>query len=139
MAWKQLALAAALLGVANPGEAFDTPFGNRDEAQTVMVYYAIPLDARSKKERMPWMGMQIQGKRDYQSFNLDTRLFTFTDGATAANVAIIGVVAVGAAVAVSARGKSSQQEVQAQQAANPPPPAKTESQSQPQPCPQTCP
>jgi hypothetical protein len=130
MAWKHLALAAALLGVATPGEAFDT----RNEAQTVMFYYAIPLDARNTKERIPWMGMLIHGKRDYQSFNLDTRLFQFTDGVTAANLAVIGAVVVVGAVAVSQRGKDSQQEVQQQQAANPPAP----SQTQPQPCPQTC-
>ena len=131
MAWKHLALAAALLGIATPGEAFDT----RNEAQTVMFYYAIPLDG-TVKQRIPWMGMLIQGKRDYQSFNVDTRLFTFTDGVTAANLAVIGAVAVVGAVAVSQRGKSSEQEVKQQQAANPPPPA---SQQQPAPpCPQTC-
>jgi hypothetical protein len=120
MAWKHLALAAALLGVATPGEAFD----QRNEAQTVMFYYAFPLDARTDKERIPWVGLQIQGKRDYQSFNFDTRLFSLAEGGSAAaNAAIIGVVAVGAAVAVSQRGKSSQQEVQQQQAANPPAPA----------------
>ena len=41
MAVRQLAIAAALLGVAIPGHAFDT----RDEAQSVMFYFAIPLDA----------------------------------------------------------------------------------------------
>ena len=80
MAWKQLAIAAALLGIATPGEAFD----QRNEAQTVMFYYAIPLGARSDKERIPWVGLQIQGKRDYQSFNVDTRLFSFEEGGSAA-------------------------------------------------------
>ena len=120
MAWKHLALAAALAGIATPGEAFDT----RNEAQTVMVYYAIPLDARSDKERIPWLCLQIQGKRDYQSYNLDTRMFTFAEGGSAAaNLAIVGAVVVGGAVLVSQRGKSSEQQVQQQQAANPPAPA----------------
>jgi hypothetical protein len=140
MAWKQLALAAALLGIAIPSEAFDT----RNESQTVMFYYAFPLDARSDKERIPWMGLQIQGKRDYQSFNVDTRLFSFEGGSAAANLAIVGAVAVGAAVMVSQRGKSSQQQdtvqqqqqaaqqAQQQQQQPPKPPAPT-------PCPQSCP
>ncbi len=46
MARKQLALLVASLGIATPGHAFDT----RNDAQTVMFYYAIPLDAQSKKE-----------------------------------------------------------------------------------------
>ena len=119
MAWKQIALAGALLGVAMPGEAFET----RDEAQSVMFYYAFPLDARSNKERIPWLGLQVQGKRDYQSFNVDTRLFSFTEGGSAASLAIVGAVAIGAALVVGQRGKTSQQEVQQQQAANPPAPA----------------
>lgn len=132
MAWKHFALAAALLGVATPGEAFD----QRNEAQTVMFYYAFPLGARSDKERIPWFGLQIQGKRDYQSFNFDTRLFNLEGGGSAAaNAAIIGAVAVGAAVMVGQRGKSSQQEVAQQQQAT----QQAQQQKPPaQPCPQTC-
>jgi hypothetical protein len=73
MASKQLAVLATLLGIATPGHAFDT----RNEAQTVMFYYAIPLDAHSKKDRAPWLGMQINGKRDYQSYSMDSKLLTF--------------------------------------------------------------
>jgi hypothetical protein len=114
---KQLALLAALLGTAIPGHAFDT----RDEPQTVMFYYAIPLDAHSRKERSPWMGMQIQGKRDYQAYSLDFdgRLFKQTyaeGGAAAANLLIVGGVVIGAAALVGSRGKSSQQQVQQEQA-----------------------
>src|SRR5262245_34386038 len=106
MAWKQIAIAAALLGAATPGEAFD----NRDEAQTVMLYYAIPFGAPSYKQNSPWFGMQIQGKRDYQPYTIDTRLVTFTrsgidaplfnfaeGGAAQASLVVIGAVAVGAA------------------------------------------
>ena len=136
MAWKQLALAAALLGSATPGEAFD----QRNEAQTVMFYYAFPIGARSDKERIPWFGLQIQGKRDYQSFNFDTRLFNLeAGGSAAANAAIIGAVAVGAAVMVSQRGKSSQQEVAQQQQATQQAQQQQQQQKPPaQPCPQTC-
>jgi anaerobic glycerol-3-phosphate dehydrogenase len=137
MAWKQLALAAALLGVAIPSEAFDT----RNESQQVMFYYAFPLDAHSKKERISWLGLQIQGKRDYQSFNVDTRLFSFAEGgSTAANLAIVGAVAVGAAVMVSQRGKSAQQETAQQQQATQQAQQQQQQQKPPaQPCPQACP
>jgi hypothetical protein len=128
MARKQLALLAASLGIATPGYAFDT----RNEAQTVMFYYAIPLDARSNKERNPWMGMQINGKRDYQSYSRDVPFYTFSlaeGGASAANLLVIGAVAVGAAVAVGSRGKSSQQQTQQEQQSRP----------QPAPCQADCP
>jgi hypothetical protein len=118
MATKQLALLAALLGIATPGHAFDT----RNEAQTVMFYYAIPLDAKSKKDRNPWMGMQINGKRDYQSYSRDATLYTFNvaeGGAAEASLILLGVVAAGAAVAVASRGKSSQQQVKQEQQARP--------------------
>jgi hypothetical protein len=131
MATKQLAVLAALLGIATPGHAFDS----RNEAQTVMFYYAIPLDAHSRKDRAPWLGMQINGKRDYQSYSRDSRLLTLNfeeSGSAAASVLIIGAVAVGAAALVGARGKSSQQEVQQKQASTPQPPA-------PVPCPTDCP
>ena len=133
MATKHIALLAALLGIATPGQAFDT----RNEAQTVMFYYAIPLGVRHEKERISWMGMQIQGKRDFQSYSVDTPLMRFEEGGVAvANLLVIGAVAVGAVALVGSRGKSSQQEIQQQQtqqaAQTPKPPAQ-------QPCPQTCP
>jgi hypothetical protein len=134
MARKQLALLAALLGIATPGHAFDT----RNETQTVMFYYAVPLDAKSKKERNPWMGMQINGKRDYQSYSSDVPLYTFNvaeGGAAAANLLVIGAVAVGAAVAVGSRGKSSQQQVQQQQQAQA---ASKPATPAPVPCPTDC-
>ena len=120
----KLALLAALLGIASPGQAFDT----RNEAQTVMFYYAIPLGVRHERERVSWMGMQIQGKRDFQSYSVDTPLMRFEEGGAAvANALLIGAVAL-----VGGRGKSSQQEVQQQQAAQ-------QAQKPPaQPCPQTC-
>ena len=128
MARKQLALLAALLGIATPGQAFDT----RNEAQTVMFYYAIPLGVRHERERISWMGMQIQGKRDFQSYSLDTPLMRFEEGGVpVANLLVIGAVAVGAVALVGGRGKSSQEEVQQQQAQRPQPPA-------PVPCPTNC-
>ena len=134
MATKHLALLAALLGTATPGQAFD----NRDEPQTVMFYYAIPLDAHSRKERKPWMGMQIQGKRDYQAYALDFdgRLFNFAEsGSAAASLLIVGGVVIGAAALVGSRGKSSQQQVAQKAAAEE---KKKEESSTPVPCPTNC-
>ena len=131
MASRQLAIAAALLGIAIPGHAFDT----RDEAQSVMFYYAIPLDAKAKKERTPWLGMQLNGKRDYQAYSMDAPLFRLEEGgATAANLLVVGGVALGAVVLVASRGKSAQQQVQQQQEAQ-----AARQPSSPAPCPQTCP
>ena len=128
MAAKHLAMLAALLGIATPSQAFDT----RNEAQTVMFYYAIPLGVRHEKERISWMGMQVQGKRDFQSYNVDTPLMRFEEsGAAVANLLVIGAVAVGAVALVGSRGKSAQQEIQQQQALRPQPPA-------PVPCPTSC-
>lgn len=121
MASKHIAIAAALLGIATPGHAFDP----RNEAQTVMFYYAIPLDAKAKKERAPWMGMQINGTRDYQTYSMDAPLYRFNyteeGGSAVANVLIIGGVAVGAALLVGSRGKSSQNQVQEKQQTTPQP------------------
>jgi hypothetical protein len=138
MARKQLALLAALLGVANPTQAFDT----RGEAQTLMFYYAIPIGATTVRDRMPWLGMQINGKRDYQSYSADARLYTFNlaeGGAAEANLIAIGAVAIGAAVAVASRGKSSQQQVQQQQEAQQAAKQPSGTTTTPTPCPQSCP
>jgi hypothetical protein len=109
MAKKHIALAAALLGFAIPGHAFDT----RSEATTVMFYYAIPLDAKTKKENNPWLGMQLNGKREFQSYSSDVPLFRLSEeGSRAANLLVVGGIAVGAAALVASRGKSSQQQVQ---------------------------
>jgi Na+/glutamate symporter len=128
MAIKQLAVLGALLSIANPGYAFDDSFDGINRAQAVMFYYAIPIDAQSRKERKPWMGMLVQGQQDYRGagvggFGLDTRLFNVLEesGASAASLVLIGVAAVGTAAVVMHKGKSSQQQVQSQpQQAAPP-------------------
>ncbi|HEY2338069.1 MAG TPA: hypothetical protein VGI18_11950 [Burkholderiales bacterium] len=124
---KQLAVLGALLGFVNPGYADDS-FGGLNRAQTVMFYYAVPLDAQSRKDSKPWMGMLVQGQQDYRGagvggFGLDTRVFNMLEesGASVANFVIIGAAAVGAAALVMHKGKSDQQQVQQQpQSAAPP-------------------
>jgi hypothetical protein len=128
MARKHIATLAALLSFANAVHA--DGFDSMNQPQAVMFYYAFPIDARSKKERTPWMGMQIQG-RNYQAYNVDTRMLTLAEegGAASASLILIGVAAVGAAALVTHRGKNSQeqvsqekQQVQQQQAQQPPAP-----------------
>ena len=128
MARKQLAMLGVLLGVANPGYAFDDSFDGMSRTQSVMFYYAVPLDARSRKERAPWMGMMLAGKTDYRGsavggFGLDSRLFNLMEesGASAASMILIGAAAVGTAAVVMPKVKSSQQQTQDQQQMAAPP------------------
>src|SRR5262245_65861147 len=109
MVRKQLAIAAALLGIATPSLGFDS----RNEPTAVMFYYAIPLDAKTKKENVSWYGMQFNSKRDFQAYNvdLDSRVFRpqlAEGGSTAASLLLIGGVAVGGAVLGAGRCKRAQ-------------------------------
>lgn len=118
MAMKQLAVLGALLGFVNPGYA-DDGFGGASRAQAVMFYYAIPLDAQSRKEAKPWAGMLVQGAQDYRGsgaggFGIDTRLYNMLEesGSSAASFVIIGAAALGGAALIMHKGKSDQQQVQ---------------------------
>jgi cytochrome c-type biogenesis protein CcmH/NrfG len=121
MIWRYLAALAALF-VSLPAAAFnDSP---TQQPQGVMFYVAIPLDARELKREPLAAGLQIQGKRDYETVRIDTRMFndnrTFNFFGTGieAKWIIAGVVAAGAVVAVAAKDKStsnSQQQQQQQQ------------------------
>ena len=118
MAMKQLAVLGALLGFVNPGYA-DDGFGGASRAQAVMFYYAIPLDAQSRKEAKPWAGMLVQGAQDYRGsgsggFGVDTRLYNMLEesGSSMANILIVGAAVVGGAALVMHKGKSDQQQTQ---------------------------
>jgi len=118
MAMKQLAVLGALLGFVTPGYA-DDGFGGASRAPAVMFYYAIPIDAQSRKESKPWAGMLVQGSQDYRGsaaggFGVDTRLFNMLEesGSSAASFVIIGAAAVAGAALVMHKGKSDQQQVQ---------------------------
>lgn len=114
---KQLAAFAALVCVATPSAAFDTL---TQQAPGVMFYFSVPLDARNAKEHNLAAGLSIQGKRQYETVNIDSRMINnFIGGGIEAKWIIAGVVAAGAAVAVASKDKStstSQQQAQAQQA-----------------------
>jgi uncharacterized protein YqhQ len=81
----------------------------------MMFYVSLPLDARNAKERSPAFGLSFQGKRQYETVNLDSRMFNFTATGFEAKWIIAGVVAVGAAIAVGSKDKSTSASYQQQQ------------------------
>jgi hypothetical protein len=115
---KQLAAFAAFVCVATPSAAFDTL---SQQSPGVMFYFSIPLDAPKAKDQTFSAGFAIQGKRDYETVKIDSRMLNnFIGGGIEAKWIIAGVVAAGAVVAVASKDKStstSQQQQQAQQAA----------------------
>ena len=113
MALKKLAAVAAMVAVATPSFAFDA----RDNATSTMFYISIPLDySLSRKEQQWGAGLQLQGKREYQAVNLDSRMLNFLPlGGLEAKWIIAGVVATGAAVAVGSKDKGTVSSLQAQQ------------------------
>lgn len=122
MGRKQLAAVAApmfitLLCAATPSVAFDNL---SQQSPGVMFYFSLPLDARNAKEQVPAAGFAIQGKRQYETVYVDSRMFNFTGTGIEAKWIIAGVVAAGAAVAVASKDKSTtssyQEQQQAQQA-----------------------
>lgn len=120
MGRKQLAAFAALACVATPSVAFDNP---TQQSQGMMVYIALPLDGRNVKEQAPAYGLSFQGKREFETVRLDSRMFNFFGTGLEAKWILAGVVATGAAVAVASKDKKTsqayqqQQQVQAQQQA----------------------
>ena len=120
MGRKQLAAFAALACVATPSVAFDSP---AQQSQGMMVYVALPLDGRNVKEQAPAYGLSFQGKREFETVRLDSRMFNFFGTGLEAKWIIAGVVATGAAVAVASKDKKTsaayqqQQQQQAQQQA----------------------
>jgi hypothetical protein len=113
MALKKLAAVAAMVAIATPSLAFDV----KDAGTSTMFYISIPLDySLSKKEQQWAAGLQLQGKREYQAVNLDSRMLNFLPlGGLEAKWIIAGVVAAGAAVAVGSKDKGTTSSLQAQQ------------------------
>jgi hypothetical protein len=120
MGRKQLAAFAALACVATPSVAFDSP---AQQTQGMMVYVALPLDGRNVKEQAPAYGLSFQGRREFETVKVDSRMFNFFGTGLEAKWIVAGVVATGAAVAVASKDKKTstayqqQQQVQAQQKA----------------------
>lgn len=113
MALKKLAAIAALVAVATPSLAFEL----KDTGASTMFYISIPLDYSLKRKDQEWAyGIQLQGKREYQAVNIDSKMLSFLPmGGLEAKWIIAGVVAAGAAVAVSGKDKSTTSNLQTQQ------------------------
>ena len=119
MFWKQLAALAALILVAAPCAAFDNPAQQQPQGMTF--YVAIPLDARVAKENSFYTGMFVQGRRQYENFHIDSRMFNdtrtvnFFGTGIEVKWLIAGAVAAGAVVAVASRDNSTSTSYQQQQ------------------------
>ena len=115
---KQLAAFAALACVATSSAAFDNL---TQQSPGVMFYFSIPLEAVKAKGEAFSAGLAFQGKRDYETVRIDSRLLNnFIGGGIEAKWIIAGVVAAGAVAAVATKDKSTanaQQQAQDQQAA----------------------
>lgn len=112
---KQLAAFAAFVCVASPSAAFDTL---SQQSPGVMFYFSIPLDGPKAKDETFSAGFAIQGKRDYETVKIDSRMLNnFIGGGIEAKWIIAGVVAAGAAVAVASKDKSTSTSQQQQQQA----------------------
>jgi hypothetical protein len=134
MARMQIAAGLAALALSTPALALDPADANR----STVFYISIPLDSGlARKDRVPAFGLQLQGKREYETLRIDTKLLNLLPGAAAieAKWIVAGVLAAGAAVALGSRDKGTAQALNTQQ-------AQTEQQQQQQrqqqqqPCPQ---
>lgn len=134
MTLKHLAAAAALSAVCAPGFAFDQL---HEQAASTLFYISIPLDADlSRRDNEVAYGIRLQGRRDYQGVNLDSRMFTFLPlGGLEVKWIVAGVVAAGAAAAIGGSKSSTTASLQEQQTQNQ---AILAAQPQPEPCPQVC-
>jgi hypothetical protein len=126
MAKKQIAALGALLVAATPSLAFEP---REASTASTMFYVSVPLDGLTRKQKEPVWGMQLQGKNDYQSVNLDSRMLNFMGmEAVTAKWVVAGAVAAGAAVAVARKDRKTQnsyeqqQKTQAESGATPPTP-----------------
>jgi len=103
------ALAAAMM-VGAPAAAFDDL---RDTGPSTMFYLSIPLDARTAKEQRPAFGLQLQGRRAYETVRIDSRMFNFLPlGGLELKWIVVGGVAVAAAVAAGRKDKGQEQQFQ---------------------------
>jgi hypothetical protein len=108
----QLAALAALVLVSTPGVAFEI----NNPSPGMMFYVSLPLDARNAKERSPAFGLSLQGKRQYETVNLDSRMFNFMGTGVEAKWIVGGAAALLAALAVASKDKSTSASYQQQQA-----------------------
>lgn len=104
MVGKHLAALAALTLVSTPCAAFDNL---SQQTPGVTFYFSVPLDARNAKEQKLDAGLWFQGKRDYETVRIDSRLIhNLFGGGIEAKWIVVGLVGAGAVVAVATKDKS---------------------------------
>ena len=113
MVLRKWAALAALIAAATPSLAFDL----KDTGPSTLFYISIPLDSNLARKDREWAyGLQLQGKREYQAVNIDSKMLGFLPlGGLEAKWIIAGVVAAGAAVAVGSKDKGTVSNLQVQQ------------------------
>jgi hypothetical protein len=122
MVTKRLAALAALALTAAPTFAGDLQ-PQLLQPMSTQFYVNIPLDGATRGDRAPVWGFAFRGARDYQVFNLNTRILNFKlegDGSVMGGstfdptVLLIGGVAAAATVLVASKDKGVQQQQQQQ-------------------------
>jgi hypothetical protein len=103
MGAKQLAALIAALFVAAPSFA-----DSLDTTPMTKFFVSIPLGASTAKERMPTFGIQMQGRKPYETVTIDSRLVNNFAGPLAlleAKWIIAGTVAAAGVYAVSRKNE----------------------------------
>ncbi len=123
---RQLTLVAAALIASAPAQAEESQVQNT--VPMMMFYVSVPLGGASAKERTLAYGLALQGKRQYETVYLDSRMLNAFDGVLAgieAKWLVAGGLAVASGVYLARRGSersASYSSSQNNQQNNPPPP-----------------
>ena len=126
MAVRQFTLVAAALIASAPAQADETQL--QATVPMTMLYVSVPIGATADKERTLAYGLALQGKRQYETVYLDSRMFNAFEGVLAgleAKWLIAGGLAVAGGVYLSRRNDgraASYSSSQNNQQNNPPPP-----------------
>jgi len=126
MAVRQFTLVAAALIASAPAQADETQL--QATVPMTMLYVSVPIGATAAKERTLAYGLALQGKRQYETVYLDSRMFNAFEGVLAgleAKWLIAGGLAVAGGVYLSRRNDgraASYSSSQNNQQNNPPPP-----------------
>jgi hypothetical protein len=126
MGVKQLTLAAAALIASAPAQAEEPQVQNT--VPMTMLYVSVPLGATTARERTLAYGLVLQGKRQYETVHVDSRMLNAFEGVLAgieAKWLIAGGLAVAGGVYLSRRGterSASYSSSQNNQQNTPPPP-----------------
>jgi hypothetical protein len=101
---KKLAALAALAALALPAAAFDP----REAPTSTIFYISIPLDTGLSRKAQRWSaGLRLQGAREHQAVDIDSRMLNFApDSEIDGKWIIAGLVALGAAVAIGGKNGS---------------------------------